>query len=336
LKIVTSLSDDLDEGTIEIDVVDFSGPDFQDVDARLVALRLVQHGLTDAAIFDPSGNPMIPQDSLYKMNVLLLRGRFKPFTLLHNDMLMGAASQFFCSTFDEKLPSFDAFDSCVQRDDTEVILEMTTNDMLESGDLLDWTSETGLDESAFLQRMEALTKLGYIVMLSGYKRYFRLAAYLRRYTNQAICIAMGPSAVRELFRPSHYKDLPGGILENFGRLLRYDLKLYIYPTLDPKTGTLIHADNLKVEPAVQLLYDYILKRGAIVPITTYDESLLSAGDVSKRAVESIRAGTTEWKRLVPKHVAEQIRDQRLWGYRPPAEAKTESVFAATPRHEVAA
>ena len=27
---------------------------------------------------------------------MLVRGRFRPFTLLHNDMLQGAASQFFC------------------------------------------------------------------------------------------------------------------------------------------------------------------------------------------------------------------------------------------------
>lgn len=247
-----------------------------------------------------------------------------------DDMLMGAASQFFCSTFDEELTSYDSFDSCVQRDDTQVILEMTTKDMLESGDLLDWTSETGLDEGAFIQRMEALTKLGYIVLLSSYQRYFQLAAYLRRYTNEAICIAMGPLAMRELFRESHYRDLPGGILESFGRLLRYDLKLYVYPTLDVTTGSLIQAQSLKVDHNVQLLYDYILKRGAIVPITLYDKTLLSVGDVSKRVVESIQAGTSDWERLVPKSVAEQIRDQNLWGYRPPSEPKPASMFANTP------
>ncbi|CAD7696943.1 unnamed protein product [Ostreobium quekettii] len=327
-KIVNALSDELGPEKIEIDVVDFSGPRFEDVDDRLVALRLVQNGQTDAAIFAGSGKPMIPQEALRKMNVLLLRGRFKPFTLLHNDMLVGAANQFFCNSFDEELEELgmDSKDYCVQRDDTQVILEITTKDMMESGDLLDWTSENGMDESAFLQRMEALNKLGYIVMLSGYQRYFQLAAYLRRYTNKAICITMGPSALQELFRESHYRDLPGGILENFGRLLRYDLKLYMYPTVDTAAGKLITANNLKVESEVQLLYDYILKRGTIVPITMYDESLLSHGDVSKRVVESIRAGTSDWENLVPTSVAEQIRDQRLWGYRPPAELKAPVLF----------
>ena len=41
-------------------------------------------------------------------------------------------------------------------------------------------------------------------------------------------------------------DLTGGILEGFGRLLKYDLKLYVYPTLDEKTGELVTAETLQV------------------------------------------------------------------------------------------
>ena len=174
-----------------MDLVDFSGPDFKAVDKRCVALRLVEKGLCDAALFNPSGecprlcHPLaacicfpysyckhgmqrlvtafflsrpdssldpalfckvngtqllvhagkleIPQEALYKKNVLITRGRFRPFTLLHNDMLMGAASQFFCDP-DGTLASQDggdAYTECVYRDDTLVLLELTTRDMME-------------------------------------------------------------------------------------------------------------------------------------------------------------------------------------------------------------
>jgi hypothetical protein len=33
------------------------------------------------------------------------------------------------------------------------------------------------------------------------------------------------SVVQELFRDIHYADLEGGILEGFGRLLKFDLKV---------------------------------------------------------------------------------------------------------------
>ena len=39
-----------------------------------------------------AGELQIPQETLYKKNVLLMRGRFRPFTLLHNDMLQGVCS----------------------------------------------------------------------------------------------------------------------------------------------------------------------------------------------------------------------------------------------------
>lgn len=52
--------------------------------------------------------------------------------------------------------------------------------------------------------------------------------------------------MQELFKEKHYTDLDGGILEGFGRLLKYDLKLYVYPTKDDKTGQLVTADTLKV------------------------------------------------------------------------------------------
>ena len=51
---------------------------------------------------------------------------------------------------------------------------------------------------------------------------------------------------QELFKLKHYNDLDGGILEGFGRLLKFDLKIYVYPTLDTKTGEVITAKNVKV------------------------------------------------------------------------------------------
>ena len=48
-------------------------------------------------------------------------------------------------------------------------------------------------------------------------------------------------------------------------------QIYVYPTLDATTGELVTADNLKVDPAVQLLYNYILQRGTLISIKEYNE-----------------------------------------------------------------
>ncbi len=88
-------------------------------------------------LLPPAGRLQIPQEALRKKNVLITRGRFRPFTLLHNDMLMGAAQQFFCdppagSMFDSTdSVTTGSYDECVYRDDTMVLLELTTRDMME-------------------------------------------------------------------------------------------------------------------------------------------------------------------------------------------------------------
>ena len=183
-KIIGLLLDDLSRSRIEVDLIDFSGPLYEGVDNRVAALRLVQRELCDAALFDPSGTLLVPHEALYKKNVLAVRGRFRPFTNLHNDMLIAAAELFFCGRppvggGDKKGAaggggggggsagsSFEAGSQqpyereCVYRADTVVLLEMTTRDMMEGGDLLDWTSDSGIREDVFIQRVEALSTMG--------------------------------------------------------------------------------------------------------------------------------------------------------------------------------
>ena len=56
------LYDHIDDESIEIDTINFSGPLFKNVDNRLISLELVRLGMTDAVIFDENGT-----------NVLLLK-----------------------------------------------------------------------------------------------------------------------------------------------------------------------------------------------------------------------------------------------------------------------
>lgn len=51
---------------------------------------------------EQSCSSKVPAASRYKKNVMMVRGRFRPFTLLHNDMLQGAAAQFFCEPEDSE------------------------------------------------------------------------------------------------------------------------------------------------------------------------------------------------------------------------------------------
>jgi hypothetical protein len=92
--IMMSLLDGLSARRIEIDTFRLSGPDFRHVDNRLMALKLVKNGLTKAAMFGPDGTVMQPSEVLYKKNVLVLRGRFRPVTHVNVDMLLTSRRHF--------------------------------------------------------------------------------------------------------------------------------------------------------------------------------------------------------------------------------------------------
>src|SRR5687767_117457 len=92
-EILMSLLDSLSTRRIEIDMFRLSGPAFH-VDNRLMALKLVKNGLTKAAMFGPDGKVMQPSDELYKKNILVLRGRFRPVTNENVDMLLTSRRHF--------------------------------------------------------------------------------------------------------------------------------------------------------------------------------------------------------------------------------------------------
>ena len=80
LKLMKYLTDHIDDQSIEIDTINFSGPLFKDIDNRLISLELVRLGMTDAVIFDESGTNVLPAQVLYKKNILTLRGSYRPMT----------------------------------------------------------------------------------------------------------------------------------------------------------------------------------------------------------------------------------------------------------------
>ena len=59
-------------------MIEFSGIEFRHVDNRVMSLKLVQLGLTGAAMFGADGEVLQPSEVLYKKPVLVERGSFRP------------------------------------------------------------------------------------------------------------------------------------------------------------------------------------------------------------------------------------------------------------------
>ena len=292
-KLVESLLDGLTTDRIEIDLIEFSGPQLDHIDNRVMSLRLVQLGLTGAAMFSADGKVLQPAEVLYKKPVLIERGRFRPVTHVNLDLARSALRRFEAEWPNEVAPG-----------ETVSIMEITMSNLMAGGDV---------DLGDFISRAEVLATTGHTVMISNFSEYYRLAAYLFRYTQRHIGLAMGSQNLTAIFDESYYTTLDGGILESFGRLFRNNLKLFIYPTMDHATGKLVTVETMKVPDSLQHLYAHLVGRRCIVQLTDFNQQFLSI--YSPDVLGKIGSGSTEWESMVPPEVAEAIKSRRLFGYR---------------------
>jgi hypothetical protein len=93
-RLIESLLDGLTVGRIEIDMIQFRGIEFRGVDNRLMALKLVQLGLSGVAMFGPDRAVLQPSEVLRKKAILVERGSFRPPTHVNLDMLATAREKF--------------------------------------------------------------------------------------------------------------------------------------------------------------------------------------------------------------------------------------------------
>jgi hypothetical protein len=288
VELLLSLMDDLGSDQLEIDMVDFEGPAFESVDNRLMALLLVQHGLTRAAMFQPNGKLVQPADALYKKAVLVERSRFRPPTYLTMAML-DHAYEAFCREPD------------VRPEDVLVLSEMTLHNL---------TENDNINVEDFLYRVEILCALGKNVMISDYGAFYNLAQYLFQQTRLPVAIALGVPTLLQVFDEKYYDNLKGGILESFGRLFRNDMRLYVCPALEPHTGKRITVNNLKVQRHLRHLYKHLVENGYLRDLEAIDDDFLKIQ--SDDVLEQIRKEDPDWRSKVPDLVYNIIHDRGLF------------------------
>jgi len=290
-KLISSLQENLVSGRMEVDMIKFSGPAFQRTDNRLMSLQLVSQGLTSAVMFRADGETVQPAEVFYKKAILVERGSFRPVTYATNDMLDGARRVFLkqCGGSEDELV---------------VLMEMTLENLL---------SEGQLDHNDFLARVDILGALGRTVLISRFGEYYRLAAYLSRYTNRPIGLVMGVPSLLEIFNERYYLNLEGGILEALGRMFKGGLKLFVYPMIDESNGKIVTASDVEVAPNLRSLFRYVLDNRFIEEITEYNPEYLRI--FPPDALAKLQSGDSAWEQMVPPEVAQVIKQRRLFGYR---------------------
>jgi hypothetical protein len=169
------------------------------------------------------------------------------------------------------------------------------------------------DHRDFLARADTLCSLGTPVLISNFGRYFRLADYLARQTAKPIAIAFGLPTVTGILDASYYDDLQGGVLESIGLLFKRNVRVYVYPQRDERTGQTVTLGDVQVPGPLRHLVTYLVETGRLVPINGSNPEYLGLlGDTVRAKIER---GDGTWEDAVPSQVADAIKRNRLFGYR---------------------
>lgn len=288
--IVRSLQDNLSTNHVEVDMIRISGPDFEDVDNRLLGMLLVKMGFTDATIFGPNKQMYQAKDFLYKKNVLVMRGRFRPVTNVNEDMLENGIASFTKEGIEVK--------------DLTVLSEMTLNNLYK-----------GAEEQSrkdFLDRAEILCSLGHNVMVSNFHEHHKLVNYLTECRTKKIGIILGVLNLLHIYGLVEDVDNSKQVLNSFGQLFSNNVTMYAYPYQRYKNGEIITAKTLKTYPEIQHLHEHFLSNGYIQDIEQYNEANLQI--FSDEIIAEIKAGVDTWEENVPERVAYLIKRNCLFDY----------------------
>ena len=279
-QFVESLIDDLRVESMEIDMLKFTGPDFAHIDNREVALQLVESNLTEAALFNSDGEVMQASERLYRQPVLVLRGAFNPVTLVHTDMLTSAAAEFRSRLKHPDQPWIE-------------LMEFSMNNL--------FAARSELTHSDFLARADILQQLGKSVLISKFGAFHRLGTYLSRYTQEPVGLVLSVDVLEKLFQEKWYEDLPGGILENFGRLFKNALRLYVYPILDREEGQVRTVQKAHIPSHLHSLFEYLIQNDRV--LNTASHATRAVLDYWTTDVRQMMLNQDpRWRALVPPEI----------------------------------
>jgi len=288
---MASLLDNLSQGRIAIDTLEFSGDAFENVDHRLIGLSLVELGICNAVMFSAEGLAQRPSEVLYKRPVILQRGRFRPPTKVHSDIQRRAL---------EKLSA----DPEVDADRIVSLREINLKELRE-------TSDDPIED--FRERISALTAGNHSVLVSDSSEHYFVVDYLARFGAQQIALPVGIIEFMNATREEHFEHFRGGILEAVGRLLGLGGFFYIYPGLDPKSGQRIDLASCDLPRPISKLLDYMVEHEYIRPLDGLPDDELRVG--SDDVLAMLRRGDHDWESFVEPEVVAAIKSDGLFGYK---------------------
>jgi len=276
---------------VMIDMIRLNGPSFPNIDNRALSFKLVKHGLSDVAMFDANGVNIHPSEFLYRKNVLIVRGAFRPITWASYDIVRSSQAQFLK-------------DEHLQKDDVKVLTEITLDILSEKGEA---------SESDFLERATALNHIGLTVCITNCGNQQMLIKYMEDFKVPRIGLALTAGYMARYIDETIEKYRGGKLLEGLSGMFPGNVRLYVYPSRFPGNKELMNARGIKIDPDMKYLYEHLLATRQIVDIEEYNEQDLKIS--ARKVLKMIQGDDAKWEKYVPEKVISLIKEKSLFGYK---------------------
>lgn len=287
-QLIEALADDLGTGRLEVDMIEFSGSAYADTDNRVMSVKLVEQGLTRAAMFAPSGEVLQPSEALYKKPVLVQRGRFRPPTRVHADIRQKGIAAF-------------AKQLDCRQDAIVPLVEMRLPEL---------RAKNVDDMSDFLDRIAALGASDQPVVISDLERHDELVEYILECDAAHVGLVLNGVELASMISGETSAQLSMSALEICHRIFRPNVSVLAYPAIHSKTDLRLEFDELPWSDAVRHLIRYLISTGRLFELVGLpDEQLRFRSD---EVLRLIQAGDPSWAEHVEPAVAEVIRRGRLF------------------------
>jgi len=287
-KMVKSLVDGL-EGRVTIDMIRAEGPVFEGVENRLLSLYLVKHDLTEVTIFDENKNSLHASEFLYKKALMVVRGNFRPPTLVTEDVMKSSFKQFKAEDYIDPERAYNI---------TEITLDYLRDE------------DGNIDDKDFLDRTELICALGYKVIVSDCSNHQKLINYLGDYKIKKLGLVIGVRELLEIINEKYHGNQDGRLLVAFGELFTRNIKIYAYPALMEDGKTLLNTENLPIPQGIKFLYKHLTDSDQIVDIQEYEEEMLY---IDPSIVHyNISEGRDGWQNKVPERLINIIKEKNLF------------------------
>jgi hypothetical protein len=221
---LSSLTDNLDKGRLEADLVDVSGPTFAKVDPAQTGMAIVSSGLAEAVLFDCDGNQQPPTEIIRKRPAIIKRTSMR-----YSSSIDAAGLEAGGRRLAEELP-----------DSARALLTVTEFSINSAH------ASAGCDTGQNLEHLRELIDQHEWVMLTRLRQSYKLSSYLRRYSQQPLRFVMGVSTFAMLLSEKFYVDSSDGLLQATGNLYAHEVRVYVQPM--PVVNFRNHLESVGLDP----------------------------------------------------------------------------------------